>query len=79
MPPALAAATSLTELSLASNMRLTLTTADVDGVLLRLPRLHKLHLDVSEMPPHVLDGLSAAAPQLQVFEGSPVVPWDRQV
>ncbi len=66
MPPALAAATSLTALSLANNPDLVLTTADVDGTLCRLPRLRRLYLDVSRVPPDVLGRLSACAPHLQV-------------
>ena len=50
VPPALAAATRLTELSLARNCFLALSAADVDGVLCSLPRLRRLYLDIPQMP-----------------------------
>lgn len=66
LPPALAAATSLTELSLAESSLLVLITADVDGILCRLPRLRYLYLDVARMPAHVLAQLAECAPHLQI-------------
>lgn len=53
LPPALAAATSLTELSLAGNAQLALTAADAD-LLLRLPSLRRLSLHQTSTPEHVL-------------------------
>lgn len=84
LPPALAAATSLTELSLANdtslhNIHLCLTTADVNGILCRLPHLRLLRMDVYSMPQHVLDRLSECMPQLQVSEEPPSAPWKQDM
>lgn len=67
LPPALADATNLTKLVLGHNTRLVLSAADVDSVLLRLPRLRQLRLDAARTPPDVLARLSSAAPQLQLI------------
>ena len=74
VPPALAAATSLTELVLARNHKLALTAADVDGVLSHLPHLRRLYLDVHRAPPQVLSQLLECAPQLQVSARVPPAP-----
>lgn len=66
LPPVLAAATSLTRLCLLQNPDLALSDADVDGILLHMPRLAILHLDASRTPAPVVCRLSRAAPQLQV-------------
>ena len=68
LPPALAAATSLTELSLAMNNNLVLTTDGVNGILSRLPHLRRLYLDKFKMPLGVLVQLLVSAPQLQISE-----------
>ncbi len=75
VPPTLAAATSLTELSLACNTTLALTAADADGVLSHLPELRRLYLDVHRVPPQVLSQLSERAPQLQVSRLPPSLLW----
>ena len=57
LPPALAAGTGLRELSLAENSNLQLTDADVD-IMLRLPRLRRLHLKYCPRVPACLGRLS---------------------
>lgn len=75
LPPALSAATGLTELSLAGNFHLALTTADVQGVLLRLPRLSRVYMGVTQTPAPVLWRLFTAAPALQVTESPGAAQW----
>lgn len=65
VPPALAAATSLTDLSLANNPSLVWSSADVD-TLSQMPRLRRLHLDDSSVPEHLLGLLSQRMPHLQI-------------
>lgn len=69
LPPALTAATSLTALS-ARYFGATLMAADVDAVLLRLPRLPKLRV-TSPGPREgaaALDHLRSRAPQVEIEE-----------
>ena len=75
LPPALSAATGLTELSLASNFSLALTDADVRGVLLRLPHLRRLYMGVTQTPAPVLWRLFSNAPRLQVTESPAALEW----
>ena len=72
VPPAVAAASNLTELSLQRNPRMAVDEAGI-GLLLGLPRLRRLYLRGDCAPPHVLARLSQSAPQLQV---SPDEAWE---
>lgn len=74
LPPALATATSLRELSLAEIYDLALTDDDVD-TLLCLPFLRRLYLDVTKTPAYVLAGLLRAAPELQIAERWRSIEW----
>lgn len=78
LPPALAAATGLTELSLAYNQRLALTAADADAVVRHWPLLCHIDLKVTRTPAHVLARLSECAPQLQISETQHYMPWEEQ-
>lgn len=68
LPPALAAATGLTRLCLLDNGDLALSEADVEGILLRMPRLATLHLGAKRTPAPVLCRLFRAAPQLEITD-----------
>ncbi|KAI7839857.1 hypothetical protein COHA_006420 [Chlorella ohadii] len=65
VPPALAAATSLTDLCLGSDLSMVWPSADVD-ILSQMPRLRRLHLDDSSVPEHLLGLLSQRMPHLQI-------------
>ena len=76
-PPALAAATNLTELSLGDSWKLSLSEADT-GLLLHLPRLRRLHIENTGTPVHRLWRLLRAAPQLEATETPVSAEWERQ-
>ena len=66
LPPALSTATALTCLVLSINTRLKLSDSDVEGILLRMPRLAELHLDNTDTHPAVLERLQQARPHLSI-------------
>ena len=76
LPPVLAAATGLTELSLLANASLVMTAADVE-MLLSLPRLRQLRLGVTQTLPRVLGQLFRGAPDLDITEAP--MPTHRQL
>ncbi len=66
LPPVLSAATSLTCLVLSIYTGLKLSDSDVEGILLRMPRLAELHADLTDTHPAVLERLQQARPQLSI-------------
>ena len=72
VPPELTTATGLTALCLAAQPLWALSDADLDSVLLRLPRLRRLFVDMYSTPQSVLARLGQAVPQISFSK----VPWN---
>ncbi|KAL4425332.1 hypothetical protein ABPG75_009348 [Micractinium tetrahymenae] len=68
LPPALLAATRLRRLAFpATYPRMSVTRADVDGILLRLPQLERVDLTGARLAPATAIHLARAAPHLEIL------------
>lgn len=77
LPPELTAATGLTALCLAAQLHWALSDADLDSVLLRLPRLRRLFVDMDRTPQSVMARLAQAAPQIAVSKAPRDEDWQQ--